>query len=65
MSRKLEIDMDTAERIALVSLQDHYDYLNEELRNHIENGSWMHPDDVKNNHHLIYCLEHVIKYYGG
>jgi hypothetical protein len=65
MSRKLEIDMDTAEKITLLSLQDHYGYLKEELRAHIEDGQYLHEDDVVKNHQLIYCLEKVIAYYGG
>jgi len=65
MSRKLEIDMDTAERITLLSLQDQLKYLKEELRAHIEDGQWLHEDDVKLNHQLIYCIKKVISYYGG
>jgi len=65
MSRKLEIDMDTAEKITLLSLQDHCGYLKEELRAHIEDGQYLHEDDVTNNHQLIYCLEKIIPYFGG
>jgi len=65
MSRKLEIDMDTAEKITLLSLQDHYGYLKEELRAHIEDGKYLHEEDVANHHQLIYCLKKVIAYYGG
>jgi hypothetical protein len=65
MSRKLEIDMDTAEKITLLSLQDHYGYVKEELRAHIEEGQYLHPDDVTKNHQLIYSLEKVISYFGG
>ena len=65
MSRKLEIDMDTAERITLLSLKDHYGYLKEELRAHIEDGQYLHEEDAAKNHQLIYCLEKLIAYYGG
>lgn len=65
MTRKLELDMDTAEAIALLSLKDHYEYLKEELRAHIEDGQYLHEDDVTKNHQLIYCLEKLIAYYGG
>jgi hypothetical protein len=65
MSRTLELDMDTAERITLLSLRDHYKYLKEELRAHIEEGQYLHEDDVLRNHQLIYCLKKVIAYYGG
>ena len=57
--------MDTAEKITLLSLQDHYGYVKEELRAHIEEGQYLHPDDVTKNHQLIYCLEKIISYFGG
>jgi hypothetical protein len=65
MTRKLEIDMDTAESITRLSLEDHYGYLKEELRAHIEDGQYLHEEDVARNHQLIYCLKKIIKYYGG
>ena len=57
MSRTLELDRDTAERITLLSLQDHYEYPKEELRALIEDGQYLHEDDVAKNHQLIYCLK--------
>ena len=65
MTRKLEIDMDVAEKITLISLQDHYEYLTHELNEHVQNGAWMHEEDVHPNRELVYCLKKLIKYYGG
>ena len=65
MTRKLEIDMDTAESITRLSLEHHYGYLKEELRAHIEDGQYLHEEDVMKNHQLIYCLKNIIRYYGG
>jgi len=65
MNRKIEIDSDTAESITRLSLQDHYDYLKEELRAHIEDGQYLHEEDVVRNHQLIYSLKNIIRYYGG
>lgn len=65
MTRKIELDIETVDRITLLSLQDHHDFLREELRAHIEDGQYLHPDDVTKNHQLIYCLDKLIHYYGG
>lgn len=63
--KKLELDMEVADRITLLSLQDQYNYLKEELRAHIEDGQYLHEEDVTKNHQLIYCFKHIIKHYGG
>ena len=63
--KKLELDMEVADSITLLSLKDQYNYLKEELRAHIEDGQYLHEEDVMKNHQLIYCLKHLIKYYGG
>ena len=63
--RTLELDGETADRITLINLQDQYDYLKEELRAHIEDGQYLHEEDVLKNHQLIYCLEKLISYFGG
>ena len=64
MAGKLEIDIETAERITLLSLKDHKEYLKNELKAH-KKGAWMHPEDVVYNTKLIEALVVVIKYYGG
>jgi hypothetical protein len=65
-TRGLEIDYETADRITLLTLQDHYDYLVEELKDHKENGAYMHPDDVRNSEEkYIPSLRIVIGFFGG
>lgn len=64
MARKFEIDYETAERITLLSLKDHKQYLKKELKDH-KKGAYMHPEDVVHNTQLIEALEVIIKYYGG
>jgi len=64
MAGKLEIDIETAERITLLSLKDQKEYLKKELKAH-KKGAWMHPEDVVYNTKLIEALVVVIKYYGG
>ena len=63
--RTFEIDFETADRITLLNLQNQRDYLQEELRAHIEDGQYLHEEDVLKNHQLIYCLDNLIAYYGG
>jgi hypothetical protein len=64
MSRGLEIDYDTADKITLLTLQDQLKYLRKELEDYKE-GKWLHPEDVTNNIKLISALELLIPYYGG
>ncbi len=63
---KYEIDSETADRITLQCLKDHLAYLQKELKDHKENGSYLHPEDVHNSeYNLIPALESIIDYYGG
>jgi len=62
----LELDWETADRITVLNLKDHLDYLKEELRAHKEDGQWMHPDDaIKSEKELIPAFELLVAFYGG
>jgi hypothetical protein len=61
---KLEIDSETADRIALVTLKEQRGYLKKELKR-FKKGEYLHPEDVVNNTRLVQALDLVIKYYGG
>ena len=64
--KELTIPYDVADGITLATLQDHYDYLVEELKDHKENGTWMHPDDVRNSEEkYIPSLRIIIGFFGG
>lgn len=60
MSRKLEIDMDTANRITYLNLKEWRAYLKKELKDH-KKGKWMHPEDVVMNMKYIDSLDLIIK----
>ena len=64
MSSGLMLDYDIADKITLLSLQDHLKYLQKELEDFKE-GKWLHPEDVTNNIKIIAALELLIPYYGG
>jgi hypothetical protein len=64
VSKKLEIDSETADRIALITLKEQRKYLKKELAQ-FKKGEYLHPDDVVNNTRLVQALDMVIKYYGG
>jgi aspartyl/asparaginyl beta-hydroxylase (cupin superfamily) len=64
MSKKLEIDFETADRITLITLKEQRNYLKKELKR-FEKGEWLHPEDVVNNTRMIQSLDQVIKYFGG
>lgn len=63
MTRKLEIDSETADRITVLNLKDYRSYLKKELRDY-KKGSWLHPEDVVINMQVIEALNVVIKQYG-
>lgn len=68
---KLEIDMETANRITLLTLKDYRKYLKSELvqwkknpkTDTNPNGYWLHPEDVTNNIQIISALDAVISCY--
>jgi hypothetical protein len=63
MSKKLEIDFETADRITVLTLKEQRRYLKKELAD-FKKGEYLHPEDVVNNTRLVQALDDVIKYYG-
>ena len=64
MSKKLEIDFETADRITVLTLKEQRKYLKKELAD-FKKGDYLHPEDVVNNTCVIQALDLVIKHYGG
>ena len=62
--RKLEIDVETADRITVISLKEHCGYLKKELAK-FKKGEYLHPEDVAGNTRLIQAMDLIIEYYGG
>ena len=65
MSKGLEIPFEIADMITLSSLMDQHKYLKEETRQHLEEGVWLHPEDLGRNIQIINAMELLIPYYGG
>ena len=66
MNKGLIIPFEVADGITLATLQDQLSYLKEELRAHLEDGKYLHKEDVYNSQFkLIPALELLIKYFGG
>ena len=63
--KKFKIDYEVAEKITLASLKDHRKMLKKMNKDHLENGAWMHPEDLVQNAKLIDAMGEIIKYYGG
>lgn len=62
----LTIPYEVADNITLATLQDQLKYLKEEIRLHVEQGQYLHPEDYHNSMtRLIPALEVLIPYYGG
>jgi hypothetical protein len=66
MNKGLTIPFEVADGITLAVLEEQYTYLNQELKDHKQNGKWMHPEDVVNSEqNLIPALKILIKHFGG
>lgn len=63
-SKRFEIDSDTADRLAIQSLQQHYDYTVEDMDNFVLHQKG-HPEDYDRNVELKHALEIVLDYYGN
>jgi hypothetical protein len=61
---KLEIDFETADRIAVIVLKEQRQYLKKELKD-FKKGEYLHPEDVVNNTRVVQALDTVIKHFGG
>ena len=71
--KKIELEAEIADRIALIVLQEHRNILQKQLTSWQKNprsetnptGYWMHPEDVVNNMQLVASLDLIIQYFGG
>lgn len=65
MIKGLTIDYETADRITCLVMKDQLKYLKEEIRLHVEEGKYLHPEDYQNSMtKYIPALEVLIKYFG-
>ena len=65
MTKGYVIDCEVADDITIAVLKDHLGYLKKDMKSHVEEGTWMHPDDVKLNKKLIKKLTFILtKYFG-
>ena len=62
----LLIPFEVADGITLATMQENLEYLKEEVRLHVEEGQYMHPEDYHMSMtKLIPALEVLIPYFGG
>ena len=62
----VRIPFEVADGITMATLIEHLGYLREEVRLHLEEGSYMHPEDYHNSMaKFIPAMELLIKYFGG
>lgn len=60
------IPYEVADGITLANLKEQYYHLVNELRQHEEENTYMHPDDVRySRERIIPALKVLIHYYGG
>jgi hypothetical protein len=68
MKNKIEgitLPFETCDEIAVACLTFQCKILKKDLKNNIEKGTYMHPEDIMNNKRYIEAMEVVIDYYGG
>lgn len=63
MSKKIELDGETADRITVLTLKDYRSYLKKEL-SQFKKGEYLHPEDVAGNIKAIEALNLIIKHFG-
>jgi hypothetical protein len=64
--KEFSIPQEAADRIAVAVMEEHLSYLEQELKSHREQGTWMHPKDVQDSEqNLIPALKTLIRYFGG
>lgn len=62
----MTIDFETADRITLLNMKDALSSLEKEVREHMEEGKYMHAEDLHEaTAKYIPALKVLIKYYGG
>jgi hypothetical protein len=62
----IKLDYETADQITLAVMQEHCAMLKAEIEQHMEKGTYMHPDDLaRNQQEIIPALETLIRYFGG
>lgn len=62
-NKKVELDLDVVDRLALISLHDHRKFLTSMLESGTASG-YLHTEDLDRNSALINAFSEVIKYYG-
>jgi hypothetical protein len=62
----MAIDFETADRITLLNMKDALSTMEKEVSDHLEKGSYMHPEDLQEaTAFLIPAFKRLVKYYGG
>ena len=67
----ITIDLETADRITLLNLQDYRQFLQDQLDSYFTdprgdenpNGVWLHPDDVVENTKAVSALDIIISHF--
>jgi hypothetical protein len=57
---KIEIDLETANRITVANLKNYAIYLQEELDNY-KQGSWPHPTAIEDNTRRIVLIKELLR----
>lgn len=58
------LDHETVDRITVANLKSYRDSMIETLKDHRENGSWLHPEDIPQIERSIEAVRIVLRDYG-
>lgn len=62
----VNLPYEVADGICLAVMKEHLEHLEEEVRAHLEDGIYMHPEDLGNSmSKYIPALKTLIEYFGG
>jgi hypothetical protein len=64
MNEKIELDFETADRIAVLVLKKYRKYLQKDLDD-FKNGEYLHSEDVAENIKAVEALNLIIKHFDG
>jgi hypothetical protein len=62
MNEKIELDFETADRIAVLVLKNYRNCLQTDLDN-FKNGKYLHPEDVAENKKAVKALNLIIRHF--
>lgn len=65
MSKKVELDGEIIDRITVLGLTEHMNYLRKDIKNHKKDIKKVHPEDLTYAMDMVEHFKKVLQYYGN